>query len=124
MLAPSLRGGSMSGVIGIIGLGIMGGPMASNLLKAGDDGIGFDVVPSALERLAGEGGTSAVSAAQAAAESDVVITMLPNHPQVEAVALGEGGVLDSAKPGTLYIDMSSIRPETARRLAEVLAERG
>jgi 2-hydroxy-3-oxopropionate reductase len=111
-------------VIGIIGLGIMGGPMASNLLKAGYDVIGFDVVPSALERLAGEGGTNAVSAAQAAAESDVVITMLPNHPQVEAVALGEGGVLDSAKPGTLYIDMSSIRPETARKLAEVGAERG
>jgi 2-hydroxy-3-oxopropionate reductase len=102
----------------------MGGPMASNLLKAGYDVIGFDVVPAALERLAGEGGTNAVSAAQAAAESDVVITMLPNHPQVEAVALGEGGVLDSAKPGTLYIDMSSIRPETARRLAEVGSERG
>jgi 2-hydroxy-3-oxopropionate reductase len=110
--------------VGIIGLGIMGGPMASNLLRAGFDVIGFDVVPAALERLAGEGGTKAVSAAQAAAESDVVITMLPNHPQVEAVALGEGGVLDNAKPGTLYIDMSSIRPETARRLAEVGAERG
>jgi 2-hydroxy-3-oxopropionate reductase len=110
--------------VGIIGLGIMGGPMASNLLKAGFDVIGFDVVPAALERLAGEGGTKAVSAAQAAAESDVVITMLPNHPQVEAVALGEGGVLDSAKPGTLYIDMSSIRPETARKLAETGAERG
>ncbi|MFI7680044.1 2-hydroxy-3-oxopropionate reductase [Actinophytocola sp. NPDC049390] len=110
--------------VGIIGLGIMGGPMASNLLRAGHDVIGFDVVPSALERLAADGGTKTVSAAQAAAESDVVITMLPNHPQVEAVALGEGGVLDSAKPGTLYIDMSSIRPETARRLAEVGAERG
>lgn len=110
--------------VGIIGLGIMGGPMASNLLRAGYDVIGFDVVPAALARLAGEGGTKAVSAAQAAAESDVVITMLPNHPQVEAVALGEGGVLDSAKPGTLYIDMSSIRPETARKLAEVGAERG
>ncbi|MDQ3790667.1 MAG: 2-hydroxy-3-oxopropionate reductase, partial [Actinomycetota bacterium] len=110
--------------VGIIGLGIMGGPMASNLLKAGYDVIGFDVVPEALERLAGEGGAKAVSAAQAAAESDVVITMLPNHPQVEAVALGDGGVLDSAKPGTLYIDMSSIRPETARRLAEAGAERG
>ena len=110
--------------VGIIGLGIMGGPMASNLLKAGYEVIGFDVVPSALERLVEEGGTNAVSAAQAAAEADVVITMLPNHPQVEAVALGEGGVLDSAKPGTLYIDMSSIRPETARRLAEVGAERG
>jgi 2-hydroxy-3-oxopropionate reductase len=110
--------------IGFIGLGIMGGPMTSNLLRAGFDVIGFDVVPAALERLSGEGGTVATSAAQAAAEADVVITMLPNHPQVEAVALGDGGVLDSAKPGTLYIDMSSIRPWTARRLAEVGAERG
>jgi 2-hydroxy-3-oxopropionate reductase len=110
--------------IGFIGLGIMGGPMASNLLKAGFDVVGFDVVPAALERLAAAGGTAAVSAGQAAAEADVVITMLPNHPHVEAVALGDGGVLDSAKPGTLYIDMSSIRPETARRLAGVGAERG
>jgi 2-hydroxy-3-oxopropionate reductase len=114
----------MCGVIGFIGLGIMGGPMASNLLKAGFDVVGFDVVPAALERLAAAGGTAAVSAGQAAAEADVVITMLPNHPHVEAVALGDGGVLDSAKPGTLYVDMSSIRPETARRLAAVGAERG
>ena len=110
--------------IGFIGLGIMGGPMATNLLKAGFDVVGFDVVPAALERLAAAGGTAAVSAGQAAAEADVVITMLPNHPHVEAVALGDGGVLDSAKPGTLYVDMSSIRPETARRLAAVGAERG
>jgi 2-hydroxy-3-oxopropionate reductase len=102
----------------------MGGPMASNLIEAGFEVVGFDLVPEALERLEKDGGTVAVSAGQAAAEADVVITMLPNHPHVEAVALGEGGVLDSAKPGTLYIDMSSIRPATARRLAEVGAERG
>src|SRR5262245_27506339 len=102
----------------------MGGPMSLNLLEAGFEVIGFDVVPSALGRLTAAGGTAAASAGQAAAEADVVITMLPNHPQVEAVALGEGGVLDSAKPGTLYIDMSTIRPETSRRLAEVGAERG
>jgi 2-hydroxy-3-oxopropionate reductase len=110
--------------IGFIGLGIMGGPMSSNLLRAGFEVIGFDLVPEALERLSAAGGTAAVSAGQAAAEADVVVTMLPNHPHVEAAALGEGGVLDSAKPGTLYIDMSSIRPATARRLAEVGAERG
>jgi 2-hydroxy-3-oxopropionate reductase len=110
--------------IGFIGLGIMGGPMSSNLLRAGFGVIGFDVVPAALERLAAAGGTAANSAGQAAAEADVIITMLPNHPQVEAVALGDGGVLDSAKPGTLYIDMSTIRPATSRRLAEAGAERG
>ncbi len=124
MTVDDVHGANHQTRIGIIGLGIMGGPMASNLLTGGFDVIGFDVVPAALERLAGEGGTVAASAAQVAAESEVVITMLPNHPQVEAVALGEGGVLDSAKPGTLYIDMSSIRPWTARRLAEVGAERG
>ncbi len=110
--------------IGFIGLGIMGGPMASNLIEAGFEVLGFDVVPAALGRLTAAGGTVAVSAAQAAAEADVVITMLPNHPQVEAVALGEGGVLESAKPGTLYLDMSSIRPETSRRLAVLGGERG
>ena len=110
--------------IGFIGLGIMGSPMASNLLDAGFEVIGFDLVPAALERLSTTGGRVAASVAQAAAEADVVITMLPNHPQVEAVALGDGGVLDSAKPGSLYLDMSSIRPQTARRLAEVGAERG
>ena len=110
--------------IGFIGLGIMGGPMASNLLDAGFEVIGFDLVQSSLDRLSTAGGKVAASAGQAAAEADVVITMLPNHPQVEAVALGEGGVLDSAKPGTLYIDMSTIRPETSRRLAQVGADRG
>jgi 2-hydroxy-3-oxopropionate reductase len=110
--------------IGFIGLGIMGGPMASNLLEAGFEVVGFDLVPAALERLTAAGGTAVISAGQAAAEADIVITMLPNHPHVEAAALGDGGVLDCAKPGTLYIDMSSIRPETARRLASVGAERG
>ncbi|HEX6360277.1 2-hydroxy-3-oxopropionate reductase [Actinophytocola sp.] len=110
--------------VGFVGLGIMGGPMASNLLDAGFEVIGYDLVPAALERLSEAGGKPAASAGQAAAEADIVITMLPNHPHVEAAALGEGGVLDSAKPGTLYIDMSSIRPETARRLAEVGAQRG
>jgi len=110
--------------IGFIGLGIMGRPMASNLLRAGFDVVGFDLEASSLERLAGEGGTVATSIARATAEADVVITMLPNHPQVEAVAFGEGGVLESAKPGTLYVDMSSIRPQTSRRIAEVGTEKG
>jgi 2-hydroxy-3-oxopropionate reductase len=110
--------------VGFIGLGIMGGPMASNLLRAGFDVIGFDLVESSLERLAGEGGQVAPSVARATADADVVITMLPNFPQVEAVAFGEGGVLESAKPGLLYIDMSSIRPQTSRRIAEEGAEHG
>ncbi|OLF05218.1 2-hydroxy-3-oxopropionate reductase [Actinophytocola xanthii] len=110
--------------VGFIGLGIMGSPMASNLLRAGFDVIGYDLVESSLERLTGEGGQVAESVARATSDADVVITMLPNFPQVEAVAFGEGGVLDSAKPGLLYIDMSSIRPQTSRRIAEEGAERG
>lgn len=110
--------------VGFIGLGIMGGPMTANLLRAGFDVIGYDVVPASLERLTAAGGKVATGIAQATSEADVVITMLPNYPQVEAVALGEGGVLESAKPGLLYIDMSTIRPQTSRRIAEEAAQKG
>jgi 2-hydroxy-3-oxopropionate reductase len=110
--------------VGFIGLGIMGGPMASNLLRAGFDVIGYDVVPASLERLTAAGGKVATGIAQATSEADVVITMLPNYPQVEAVAFGEGGVLESAKPGLLYIDMSSIRPQTSRRIAAEAQTKG
>jgi 2-hydroxy-3-oxopropionate reductase len=110
--------------IGFIGLGIMGSPMAANLLRAGYDVIGYDVSPGAVERLVAEGGKAAESVPHAASGVDVVITMLPNFPQVEAVAFGDGGVLESARPGTLYIDMSTIRPQTSRRLAGEGVERG
>jgi 2-hydroxy-3-oxopropionate reductase len=110
--------------VGFIGLGIMGSPMAANLLRAGFDVIGYDVSPGAVERLVAEGGKAAESIPDAASGVDVVITMLPNFPQVEAVALGAGGVLESARPGTLYIDMSTIRPQTSRRLADEGVERG
>lgn len=103
--------------VGFIGLGIMGSPMTSNLVRAGFDVIGYDAQPVCLERLVAEGGEAASSIAGATVDAEVVITMLPNFPQVEAVAFGEGGVLDSAKPGVLYIDMSSIRPQTSRRIA-------
>lgn len=109
--------------VGFIGLGIMGGPMATNLLRAGFEVVGHDVVPAALERLTADGGTVAGSVARACADADVVITMLPNHPQVEAVALGEGGILDSAKPGLLYLDMSTIRPQTSRLIATEAAHK-
>ena len=109
--------------IGFIGLGIMGGPMAANLVRAGFDVIGHNRSPAAVDRLVADGGKAADSVAAAVSDADVVITMLPDFPEVEAVALGEGGVLDSAEPGLLYIDMSSIRPQTSRRIAEVGAAR-
>jgi 2-hydroxy-3-oxopropionate reductase len=108
--------------IGFIGLGIMGSAMAANLVKAGHDVTGHDTSSLALERLASQGGKAAHSVAKAAAAAEVVITMLPDWPQVEQVALGPDGVLASAPPGSLYIDMSTIRPETSRAVAKAAAE--
>jgi 2-hydroxy-3-oxopropionate reductase len=110
--------------IGFIGLGIMGGPMAKNLLGAGFDVVGYNRSPAAVERLVGEGAKAAKSVEDAVSGADVVITMLPDFPQVEDVVFGESGVLESARPGTLYIDMSTIRPQTSRRIAAAGAERG
>ena len=109
--------------IGFIGLGIMGGPMAANLLRAGHTVLGYDLGQARVEELVRSGGRAAADVADAAT-ADVIITMLPDSPDVEAVALGEGGVLEHAKPGALYIDMSTVRPETARRLAQAAAVKG
>jgi 3-hydroxyisobutyrate dehydrogenase-like beta-hydroxyacid dehydrogenase len=85
--------------IGFIGLGKMGVPMAANLLKAGHQLTGFDLMPAAVEALLAKGGQAAKSAAEAAAAGDVVITMLPAGPHVRAVYLDEGGVLANARRG-------------------------
>lgn len=98
--------------IGVIGLGIMGGPMAANLLAAGHTVLGYDTQTDAAERLVAAGG-KAVDSVAAATAVEVVITMLPDSPQVEEVVLGAGGVLEHAEPGLLLIDMSTIRPDTA-----------
>ncbi|GHF90341.1 MULTISPECIES: 2-hydroxy-3-oxopropionate reductase [Amycolatopsis] len=109
--------------LGFIGLGVMGGPMAAHLVAAGHDVSGYDVTPAAGEKLAAAGGRAATGVADAVAGADVVITMLPNHPQVEEVVLAAGGVLDTAEPGTLLIDMSTIRPETSIAIAEAARDR-
>lgn len=103
--------------IGFIGLGIMGSPMAANLLRAGHEVTGYDVVPASVERLLQAGGKPAPTIAEAVAGADVVITMLPDSPQVTEVVLGPGGVLESAVEGQLLIDMSSIAPETSIAVA-------
>ena len=113
-----------STTIGFIGLGIMGGPMAANLLKAGYPVVGYDVVPAAVEKFTAAGGKAAESVAAVTAESDVVITMLPDSPFVEEVVLGSGGVLEHAKPGLLLIDMSTIRPDTSVAVGTEAASRG
>ena len=103
--------------IGFIGLGNMGAPMAANLVRAGHQVIGFDLVPGAVEALATKGGQAVASAAEAAAAGDIVITMLPAGPQVRSVYLDEGGILASARRGALLIDCSTIDVETARAVA-------
>ncbi|MFJ9786692.1 2-hydroxy-3-oxopropionate reductase [Amycolatopsis sp. NPDC101161] len=109
--------------LGFIGLGVMGAPMAAHLVAAGHDVSGFDVHAAAGEKLAAAGGRAATSVADAVAGADVVITMLPNHPQVEEVVLAVGGVLDTAEPGALLIDMSTIRPETSIAVAEAARDK-
>lgn len=109
--------------LGFIGLGVMGAPMAAHLVAAGHDVSGHDVHPAAGEKLEAAGGRAANGVADAVAGADVVITMLPNHPQVEEVVLAAGGVLDTAGPGTLLIDMSTIRPETSIAVAEAARDK-
>ncbi|MGW2188681.1 2-hydroxy-3-oxopropionate reductase [Streptomyces sp. NPDC001719] len=106
-----------------IGLGIMGSPMAENLLKAGYAVTGHTLEQHKLDRLAAAGGTPAASVAEAVRGADIVVTMLPADPQLEAVALGEDGVLAHAAPGTLLIDMSTVAPRTSVALAEAAAAR-
>jgi 2-hydroxy-3-oxopropionate reductase len=109
--------------IGFIGLGIMGGPMAANLVRAGFDVVGYNRSPAAVQRLVAAGGRAADSVAGAVRDADVVITMLPDGPDVTAVALGEGGIVDAAKPGLLYVDMSTIAPRVARDVAQAARAR-
>ncbi|MFC1403682.1 MULTISPECIES: 2-hydroxy-3-oxopropionate reductase [Streptacidiphilus] len=110
--------------IAFIGLGIMGSPMAANLVKAGHTVTGYNLTQPAIDKLVADGGRAATSIAEAVAEAEVVITMVPADPQVEQVILGEGGVLENAKPGTLVIDMSSITPQTSIKVAEAAAAKG
>lgn len=110
--------------VAFIGLGIMGGPMAANLVRAGFDTVGYNRSQEKVRWLVEQGGRRADSIAAAVVEADVVVTMLPDSPDVEAVMLGDDGVVANVVPGTLVIDMSTIRPDTARRLAEVGATNG
>ena len=110
--------------IGFIGLGIMGSPMAANLIRAGYEVTGHDVSPDSVERLLQAGGKPAGSIEEATAGADVVITMLPDSPQVQEVVLGPKGVLDCAGPDLLLIDMSTIAPETSVAVARLAQDKG
>ena len=110
--------------IGFIGLGIMGKPMARNLLKAGYDVRVYDIVAAAMDDLAGSGAQSGVSVRDVAAQSDILITMLPDGPEVREVFLGPDGVLAGAAPGLIAIDMSSINPVVSQEVAAACAQKG
>ncbi|MFN8234007.1 MAG: 2-hydroxy-3-oxopropionate reductase [Actinomycetota bacterium] len=110
--------------VAFIGLGIMGRPMARRVLEAGFPLTVHSRSQGPVDELVGEGASRAGSPAEAASRADVVITMLPDTPDVEHVVLGDDGVASAAAPGSLAIDMSTIDPGAARRVAEALAPNG
>jgi 3-hydroxyisobutyrate dehydrogenase len=109
---------------GFIGLGTMGAPMARNLLKKGHALVVFDVNASAVAALVAAGARAAASPREVAEQSEFVITMLPDAPDVERVSAGPDGVLAGLRNGSVYIDMSTIDPGTTRRIGEQVAARG
>ena len=114
----------MKPTIGFIGLGIMGKPMTRNLLKAGYPLVVYDIVPAAVEEIRKEGAQAGTSCKDVAARSEFVITMLPDSPDVEKAYLGPDGVLEGVRPGTVLVDMSTISPTMATRVAQAAAAKG
>jgi 2-hydroxy-3-oxopropionate reductase len=110
--------------IGYIGLGLMGKSIARNILKAGFPLVVHNRSRGVVEELVAEGADSASSPAEVTMKVDVVFTNLPDSPDVEAVALGQDGILAGAHPDLIFVDNSTIKPATARHIAEVLAEKG
>jgi 2-hydroxy-3-oxopropionate reductase len=110
--------------IGFIGLGIMGKPMAKNLIKAGYQLIVYDINAEPVKELIKAGAREGKSSQDVASQSEVIITMLPNSPEVKDVVLGEKGVIYGIKSGTVLIDMSSITPSTSIELSEKLQQKG
>ncbi len=107
----------MAEQIGFIGLGIMGKPMARNLVQAGYELTVYDIVGEAIEELATAGAKAASSSQEVAAATDKIITMLPDSADSERAILGPGGVLEGARPGAIIIDMSSIAPSMSQKIA-------
>lgn len=110
--------------IGFIGLGIMGKPMAKNLIKAGYELVVYDVVKESVDELVAAGAEPATSSKEVAEKSRVIITMLPNGPHVKSVVMGENGVLEGAAEGSILIDMSSIAPEVSQEIEKACKAKG
>jgi 2-hydroxy-3-oxopropionate reductase len=113
----------MAQTVGMIGLGIMGRPMAKNLIKAGYPVVVHSRSQGPVDELVGSGAKRGSSARDVAAQVDVLITMLPNSPEVELVALGKDGIIEGAKKGLLYLDMSTISPLVSQKVGKALAEK-
>lgn len=109
--------------VGFVGLGIMGKPMSKNLLNAGYDLVVYDIVSEAVQDVTAAGAEAGSSPSDVASKTEIIITMLPNSPEVKEVVLGEGGIIEKAKPGSLVVDMSSIAPLVSQEVAEKLAEK-
>ncbi|MCA1718924.1 MAG: 2-hydroxy-3-oxopropionate reductase [Actinobacteria bacterium] len=114
----------MAEKVGFIGLGIMGGPMAQNLMETGYELVLYNRTTEKAEEIADDGATVAESPKEVAESCDVVVLMLPDSPQVEEIVEGEDGVLEGLKEGALIVDMSTISPVVTRELAEKIEERG
>ena len=114
----------MAEKVGFIGLGIMGKPMAKNLMQAGYELAVHNRSPEKAQELAREGATAAESPREVAGQSDIIITMLPDSPDVREILIGEGGVLEGIEEGALVVDMSTISPVVTEELAAAIAEKG
>lgn len=110
--------------VGYIGLGLMGKSIARNIMKAGFPVVVHNRSQAAVDELAAEGATSASSPAEVARQVDIVFTNLPDSPDVEKVALGQNGILTGAHDGLIFVDNSTIKPASARMIAEKLKEKG
>src|SRR5438045_2605451 len=110
--------------IGFIGLGVMGKPMAKNLIKAGHALVVHNRSRGPVDEVAAAGATAAMSPAEVAGKCSVVITMLPDTPDVELVLSGANGVIAALRPNTVVVDMSSISPAATRKLASMIAAKG
>ncbi len=114
----------MAQTVGMIGLGIMGRPMAKNLLKAGYPVVVHSRSQGPVDALVDSGAKRGSSSRDVAAQVDVLVTMLPNSPEVEQVALGKDGIIEGAKKGLLYLDMSTISPLVSQKVGKALGEKG
>ena len=110
--------------VGFIGLGTMGGPMARNVIKGGHSLTVFDLNPAAVAALVAAGATAAATPREAAAAAEVVLTSLPDAPDVEGAVTGPDGLLAGLRPGGVHVDLSTIDPETTQRLGALAAAQG